>query len=709
MATAQLGGARYGGVRSGQARHGRYIEGMSKQVKDRSPVTAHVAVAYLGLGWHPIELPAGAKAPPPEGRTGYGGSDLTEAEVRAGEWAGNVGLRMPPDVIGLDVDAYQGGDVTLTELLARCGKLPNTWIAHSGRNDGSGIRFYRVPVGLAWVASLAGIELIQRIHRYAVVYPSIHPDGRAYGWVDQNELAFTEELPVVEDLPELPWPWIAELSRARPADVTSPSKAVDADELDVFLAEHNQADQPSYAGTILAHFTQRWQAGHSRHDTMQHCLIWAMECVRAGIAAGRPTVDQFARLWVEAVLPDTRRAQITSPARTTEFEAMLRHAVGKVRAKPEAEMVKFHDDIAGVPMHVTSPNGHGHRTPTPVEHRVERDDTLPRPIDWATFANRDTALGPRWLIEGFWPWGRAMALWAGAKTGKSELALWCAAKLALGEHPWTGDPVDPIDVAYFDFEMTEDDLDERLSDFDFDPARLGHLHYFLLPALHALDVEKGGQEVERLVSGCGARASVFDTFGRAVGGDENDADTVRAFYRHTGSRLKRLGVGYLRTDHAGKDITKGQRGSSAKRDDVDVVWSMRRAPKGVVFLDCEGSSRLSWVGPNLKLERLVVADTVSYTTPMRWGWPAGTAAKAAEIDGLGLPADAGRPAVAEALKAAGLGPGNKRILEAAIKFRRNPSATSPEMPRNSNGAARSAEMGGASSSDGLGQPEPHPP
>jgi hypothetical protein len=321
------------------------------------PVTAHVAIAYHGLGWHPIELPAGAKAPPPEGRTGYGGSDLTEAEVRAAEWAGNVGLRMPPDVIGLDVDAYHGGDVTLTELLARCGKLPNTWIAHSGRNDGSGIRFYRVPVGLAWVASLAGIELIQRIHRYAVVYPSIHPDGRAYGWVDQNELAFTEELPIVEDLPELPWPWIAELSRARPADVTSPSKAVDGDELDVFLAEHNQADQPSYAGTILAHFTQRWQAGHSRHDTMQHCLIWAMECVRAGVAAGRPTVDQFARLWVEAVLPDTRRAQITSPARTTEFEAMLRHAVGKVRAKPDAEMVKFHDDIAGVPMNVTSPNG----------------------------------------------------------------------------------------------------------------------------------------------------------------------------------------------------------------------------------------------------------------------------------------------------------------------------------------------------------------
>jgi len=54
-----------------------------------------------------------------------------------------------------------------------------------------------------------------------------------------------------------------------------------------------------------------------------------------------------------------------------------------------------------------------------------------------------------------------MALWAAAKSGKSELTLWCATKLALGEHPWTGQPVDPVDVLYIDLEMTEDDLEER--------------------------------------------------------------------------------------------------------------------------------------------------------------------------------------------------------------------------------------------------------
>src|SRR5205085_687335 len=307
------------------------------------PSLRELTVRYHEGGWCPIELPAGAKAPPLDGRTGYGGSDMTAAEIAAADWSGNVGLRMPAGVIGVDVDSYHGGDRTLAELFVRCGPLPDTWISHNGRGDGSGIRFYRVPVGLVWVAGLAGIEVIQRTHRYAVVYPSTHPDGRQYQWVDQAE-GPTTGLPAVEDLPELPWPWIGELSRAKQADIGSRSQAVDLTGLTEFIEAHNAADQPSYVGVILAHFTERWRSGFSRHDSMQHALTWAMECVRAGIAAAEPTLVQLGDLWVEAVSPDARRAELWSDRRTTEFEAMVRHAVGKVRAKPEAEMHRLHDD-----------------------------------------------------------------------------------------------------------------------------------------------------------------------------------------------------------------------------------------------------------------------------------------------------------------------------------------------------------------------------
>lgn len=648
-----------------------------------SPALVDVALAYHEGGWHPLPLPARKKANPPDGTTGYGGADLSAAEIAEVGWAGNIALRMPPDVLGLDVDVYKGGDDTLADLLVRCGPLPPTWISHSGRNDGSGIRFYRVPTGLAWIAGLPGIEIIQRVHRYAVVYPSVHPEGRVYGVADQAEARLDAELPAVEDLPELPWPWIAELSRAQQADVDANerSHAVDLAGLSAFVDGHTQADQPSYIGTIYDHFVERTTAGYSRHDTMQHCLLWSLECVRAGVAAARPTLQSLGELWVGALGDDRRRAELWSDHRTTEFEAMLRHAVGKVMAKPEAEILRIHDDIAGIPMRplalVPEP------VPSPAE-TDEPDDGLPRPINWAAFVERDETERV-WLVEGFWPWGRSMALWAAAKTGKSELALWCAAKLALGEHPWTGDATEPIDVAYFDYEMTEDDLEDRLAAFNIAPRRLARLHYFLLPALHALDVEAGGAEVEALAARHGAQAVVFDTFGRAVGGDENEADTVRAFYRFTGSRLKRNGIGYIRTDHAGKDPTKGQRGSSAKRDDVDIVWSMTRSGDGVL-LDCSGASRLGWVGPTLKLGRTESDGALSYTAPMRMGWPAGASEKVADLDALGLPLDVSRRAARAALEAEGKVPGTNEILGAALRYRR-------ERARNSAGPQTGPPVG----------------
>lgn len=625
---------------------------------------------YLRAGWHPFPLPAGAKAPPPDGRTGRGGSDMTTAEIEAAEWSGNIAVRMPPDVIGLDVDVYRGGDGTLKELFVRCGELPATWISHSGRWDGSGIRFFRVPPGLVWVAGLAGVDIIQRGHRYAVVAPSTHPEGRLYEWINQSEPTETG-YPDVDSLPELPWSWIRELSRAKAADVAYLAQAVDHDGLSAFLDDHNVAGAPSYVGTILAHFTDRRGQGFSRHDTMQHCLIWSMECVRAGLAAGRPTVDLFAQLWVEAVAPDARRAELFSTRRTTEFEAMLRHAVGKVMVKPEAEMHRLHDDIAGITMNVPAP-----------AVRVEEsggdehpDDGLPRPIDWAEFSRRNDA-DERWLVPGFWPWGRSMALWASAKVGKSELALWCAVRLALGEDPWMGAAIEPVDIAYFDYEMTPNDLDDRLSAFGVDPERLAHLHYFQLPALHPLDSEAGGREIETLATRYGAKAVIIDTFTRAVAGEENDADTVRAFYQHAGSRLKRAGIGCLRLDHAGKDRSRGQRGTSAKRDDVDIIWSMKRADGGGFVLDCTESTRLDWVDPKLAVERVVEDDEIRYRASVL-PWPAGTADKAKQLVTAGVPLAASRREAATLLRAAGIKPGRTTVLCAALKYRRQGGGTTP--------------------------------
>src|SRR5690606_29839754 len=80
----------------------------------------------------------------------------------------------------------------------------------------------------------------------------------------------------------------------------------------------------------------------------------------------------------------------------------------------------------------------------------------------------------------------------------------------------------------------------------------------------------------------GAKFVVIDTTGRAVKGEENDAHTYQDFYRCTGLLLKQQGIGWVRLDHAGKDANLGQRGSSAKNDDVDIVVKLTRADNGVL-------------------------------------------------------------------------------------------------------------------------------
>src|SRR5260370_24588830 len=103
---------------------------------------------YLQAGYSPLPLPAGQKKPPPEGWTGRDAPMATQAQVL--EWCGqrpdaNIALRLPPRVIGIDVDAHQGEAAAQAwaELVERRGALPAApWC--SARDDGvSGIRLFR--------------------------------------------------------------------------------------------------------------------------------------------------------------------------------------------------------------------------------------------------------------------------------------------------------------------------------------------------------------------------------------------------------------------------------------------------------------------------------------------------------------------------------------------------------------------------------------
>jgi hypothetical protein len=115
-----------------------------------------------------LPLPAGQKFPPPAGYTGEDGIWPTDETIadwsdRAGD-AFNLALRLPENLIGIDVDAYdeKPGGATLADAEARWGALPATYVS-SARADGvSGIRMYRIPSGLDWPNVVGpGIETIR--------------------------------------------------------------------------------------------------------------------------------------------------------------------------------------------------------------------------------------------------------------------------------------------------------------------------------------------------------------------------------------------------------------------------------------------------------------------------------------------------------------------------------------------------------------------
>jgi KaiC/GvpD/RAD55 family RecA-like ATPase len=282
-------------------------------------------------------------------------------------------------------------------------------------------------------------------------------------------------------------------------------------------------------------------------------------------------------------------------------------------------------------------------------------------IDWNTFWQRDHNAAD-WLYDPVLARGRGHSIYAAHKVGKSLLTLWIA--LQLAQRP-------DVAVAYVDYEMTENDVHERLEEMGAGPDMdLSRLHYALLPSLPPLDTKAGAEAMERIVNTVasfhpGAElAVVIDTMGRAVAGEENSADTIRAFYRHTGLMLKQRGVTYVRLDHQGKDAARGQRGTSSKGDDVDVVWHLTRSDKGIRLH--RDVARMNWVPEDVHLTQLDEPLRFVHTVG---SWPAGTKETADLLDQLGVPEDHGYRLAASALKEASE-PRRAEVIRAAVRYRR---------------------------------------
>lgn len=282
-------------------------------------------------------------------------------------------------------------------------------------------------------------------------------------------------------------------------------------------------------------------------------------------------------------------------------------------------------------------------------------------VNWDELWDRERTADD-WLYHDVFARGRGHALYAKHKVGKSLFVLAAAAEMATTRTDTA--------VLYLDYEMTEDDLRDRLEDMGYGPdTDLSRFHYALLPTLPPLDTPHGGEALDQVIEAVqNAHPDhhlfvVIDTTSRAVHGEENAADTYQDFYRFTGIRLKRRQVTWVRLDHAGKDSGQGQRGSSAKGDDVDLVWKIEKADEGVVLK--RELSRISWAK-----EKVTFAMT---NEPLRYRravvYLAGTAEVADLLDELDFPLDGTGNAAVKFLRDHGKGR-KRELVHDAVRHRR---------------------------------------
>lgn len=269
------------------------------------------------------------------------------------------------------------------------------------------------------------------------------------------------------------------------------------------------------------------------------------------------------------------------------------------------------------------------------------------PLDWHKLWD-ETPDDEEWIIYPVLAAGRSVAIYSPPKVGKSLLALEAAAALAAGRPVLGQDAAAPRRVLYVDLENSRRDIKDRLADLGYMPGDLANLIYLSFPGLPALDSMEGGRHIFALTLAYDITLIVIDTVSRVISGGENDADTFSALYRHSLAHLKGKGVSVLRLDHAGKDVTKGQRGSSAKNADVDAVWTLAAADE-YITLTCEMSRTITDV-QSIALRRELAPlrhelTTVSAAAVDR------TQTMIGLLDKHGIPAEMGRdPAAAELRK-----------------------------------------------------------
>lgn len=265
------------------------------------------AADYLMAGWPVLWLPEYSKGAPPKGYTGEDGVDADEETV-LGDWFendGNIGIRMPKNIIGIDIDrdkktGQKTGWENFQKLVKKLGPLDIDFvISNQGDDLENGFTaFFEVPEGVHFKGGLPKIDVIQRSHRYQVAAPSIHPDGPRYEWISWSSKKPVDFIPEADSFPTLPKAWVDFLTRpAAPATRVSVPK-VSGEQLPPVDDFDALGDQCAAQRAILRKAVNNLkEVQSSRHDEMVRQTYIIILNARQGHSGMAATLEAYFKVW----------------------------------------------------------------------------------------------------------------------------------------------------------------------------------------------------------------------------------------------------------------------------------------------------------------------------------------------------------------------------------------------------------------------------
>lgn len=582
------------------------------------PTVADRAAAQAHNGWGPIPLPTGKKAQPPRGFTGGehpmpGFADwYATFDDNPAAW-GNLGARIPEQVVGVDVDAYDGKNGAATWKALGGPDWPDTVVLSSrfaaGYDGASGIRFYRLPDGVdqgdLWGAH-DGIEILRFGHRYAVSPGSDHPNGGVYRLFDTRTREFVDVLPPVDTLPVLTLdqgsrlstagaPWRGEASEPRAKD-PSPMCAYTSGILNRALGDLEHAD--------------------SRYGTMSSA-VWALV---AGEDEGHHLGQGLTvlRLAYFAATAEDRKAS-GSESPLSEFDRNLRDAYAKVAASPTDDMFKgcCSTDVPRERVSVleesTAPvldeYAPDDETSTQRLRRfaaleelrrlVAHDDAktmlaeskagaVPelKPIAWPDFASEPDE-EECYRVADLWPAEGRVMLSAAAKSGKTTMIAANLIPSLLDGRDFLGrSSTQPVTggIVYLNMEVGPRILRRWMRDagVPMDP-RLLVVNLRGKASTLTLDTPAGRQRLANVLMAHDAEIVILDPLAPVLASlnlDENSNSDVARFFGYWSEALALAGVKddliVHHTGHAGER----SRGASRLNDEPDAIWTLTKSDGG---------------------------------------------------------------------------------------------------------------------------------